>query len=178
MVAVTLQEPKASKNIITLRETIQFGRFRGCTGAELMKSGEGTSYLVWIFNNTDIQIEAPIVNTLAAQGLVKLDTERRNQKAGGAQLDTNKAITLAEWGGTGQMMVDAARAAARLEHCIKDSVPINPDRKITEPVTVRIERRFEPLDVTLEPEERERICHKFRQAIKRETSRMLRDIVG
>lgn len=168
MVAVTLKEPKPSNNIITLRETIQFGRFRGCTGAELMKSCDGTSYLVWIYNNTDIQIESSIVNTLAAHGLVDMQLKRRNQKAGGG-IDTSK-LQPSDWAGKAQIMVDAARASARLEHCIKDSVPIKPDRQVGGVIVVNTK--------VLEPDERERICHKFRQAIKRETSRMLRDIVS
>lgn len=176
MVAVTLQEPKASKNIIALRETIQFGRFRGCTGAELMKSGDGTKYLVWVFNNTDIQIESSIVNTLAAQGLVKLDAERRNQKAGGA-VEGGK-MTFAQWGGVGQIMLEAARASARFEHCIKDGVPSNLNRLISHTIVpVRIERRMQPLNCQLEPEERDRICKEFRQIVERQTRQLMDDIV-
>ncbi|QEA10918.1 hypothetical protein [Vibrio phage vB_VpS_CA8] len=167
MVAVTLKEPKASNNIITLRETIQFGRFRGCTGAELMKSSDGTSYLVWIYNNTDIQIESSIVNTLAAHGLVKLDAVRKNQKAGGV-VEPEKR-TPVDWACKAQIMVDAARSAARLEHCVKDSVPIRTDREAGGVIVVNTK--------VLEPDERERICRKFRQVLKRETDRMMRDIV-
>ncbi|UFK26991.1 hypothetical protein [Vibrio phage vB_VpaS_AL-2] len=167
MVAVTLKEPKASNNIITLRETIQFGRFRGCTGAELMKSSDGTSYLVWIYNNTDIQIESSIVNTLAAHGLVDMQLKRRNQKAGGG-IDTTR-LQPSDWAGKAQIMVDAARSAARLEHCVKDSVPIRTDREAGGVIVVNAK--------VLEPDERERICRKFRQVLKRETDRMMRDIV-
>lgn len=167
MVAVTLKEPKPSNNIITLRETIQFGRFRGCTGAELMKSGDGTSYLVWIYNNTDIQIESSIVNTLAAHGLVDMQLKRRNQKAGGGIATTR--LQPSDWAGKAQIMVDAARSAARLEHCVKDSVPIRTDREAGGVIVVNT--------TVLEPDERERICRKFRQVLKRETDRMMRDIV-
>lgn len=174
MVAVTLKEVSDSPNVITLRETIQFGKFRGCTGAQLMKSGEGTSYLVWIFNNTDIQIESSIVNTLAAQGLVKLDAVRKNQKAGGI-VEPEKR-TLADWGGVGNMMVDAIRAEQRLKHCIKDSVPLDTDRSIVNPVKVRIERRIVPCR-KLEPHEREAVNTAFGRAIKRATDALMRDIV-
>lgn len=76
-------------NIIELREKLTFGRFKGKTGLELLKSGEGTNYLKWVYENTDIQMDMFVVNALVDAKLVKRNMERRNSKAGGGVLKTD-----------------------------------------------------------------------------------------
>ncbi len=71
-------------NIITLTEKLTFGKYIDCTGHELMQSRIGTRYLVWIWNNTDIPMDAHIAHALVSQGLVSRDVERRNSRQGGA----------------------------------------------------------------------------------------------
>ncbi len=71
-------------NIITLNEEITFGKHAGCTGRQLMQNAEGTHYLKWIWNNTDIPMDAHIAHALVSQGLVSRDVERRNSRQGGA----------------------------------------------------------------------------------------------
>ncbi len=71
-------------NIITLNEEITFGKHAGCTGRQLMQNGEGTDYLKWIWNNTDIPMDSHIAHALVSQGLVSRYVERRNSRQGGA----------------------------------------------------------------------------------------------
>ncbi|CAM0077003.1 hypothetical protein VPHK251G3_0090 [Vibrio phage K251 g3] len=70
-------------NIVQLREKLTFGKHAGLTGAELLKSAEGTGYLKWLYNNTDVQLDMHVVNMLAEAGLVDRKLERLNSRAGG-----------------------------------------------------------------------------------------------
>jgi hypothetical protein len=80
-------------NCIQLRTEINFGRFKGCTGAELLKSNEGTEYLVWVYEKTDIPLESSIYCTLVSLGLIEPGIERVNsdvhraRRSQGTQLD-------------------------------------------------------------------------------------------
>lgn len=109
-------------NIITLREKLTFGKHAGTTGAQLLKSEEGTNYLVWIYNNTDIQIDANIVNTLASLGLVNLKMQRLNSRnlsmrqvmrdahAHDKRLQVTEGGNMAEFPGLVQQMGRAVRS--------------------------------------------------------------------
>jgi len=76
-------------NIVELREKLTFGKFKGCTGGELLKSPLGTGYLAWLYNNTDIRMDQFVVEALIAAKLVDTNVERRNSKAGGAIIKTD-----------------------------------------------------------------------------------------
>lgn len=65
-------------NEILLEEVIEFGKMRGSTGSEALKSN--SSYICWIYNNTDIPIDSRIVVQLIAQGRIKADVTRVNSK--------------------------------------------------------------------------------------------------
>lgn len=70
-------------NIVELREKLTFGKYKDCTGAELLKSPHGTQYLAWLYKNTDVQMDSFVVDSLVAAKLVTRKFERRNSKAGG-----------------------------------------------------------------------------------------------
>lgn len=95
-------------NIITLREEITFGKHSGLTGQQLMKSAEGTDYLRWIWNNTDIPMDANMVVALEAHGFISRDVKRRNSRDGGAVSMRPFSECLND-----QMLQDAIRNAKR-----------------------------------------------------------------
>ncbi|ANO57533.1 hypothetical protein [Vibrio phage vB_VhaS-tm] len=70
-------------NIVELREKLTFGKHKGLTGQQLLKSGEGTAYLKWLYNNTDIQMDCFVVEALINAGLVDAKLQRRNSREGG-----------------------------------------------------------------------------------------------
>lgn len=77
-------------NVIMMRDVLTFGKFKGLTGAHLMKSAEGTSYLKWIYNNTDIKMEECIINTLIGHGHVVQKPQRHNSRG-----ETNNQVCIA-----------------------------------------------------------------------------------
>lgn len=76
-------------NIIELREKLAFGKYKGLTSAQLLKSAEGTRYLAYIYNQTDIQMDQFVAEALIAAKLVSRNIERRNSKAGGGVITSN-----------------------------------------------------------------------------------------
>ena len=71
------------ENIVQLREPLTFGKHKGLTGQQLLKSAEGTSYLKWLYNNTDIRMDCFVAEALINAGLVDAKLQRRNSKEGG-----------------------------------------------------------------------------------------------
>ncbi|QMV29679.1 hypothetical protein [Vibrio phage vB_VnaS-AQKL99] len=71
------------ENIVQLREPLTFGKHKGLTGQQLLKSAEGTSYLKWLYNNTDIRMDCFVAEALINAGLVDPKLHRRNSKKGG-----------------------------------------------------------------------------------------------
>lgn len=67
-------------NIVVLGKRLTFGKHKGLTAAELLKSKEGTRYLVWLYNNTDIQMDCHVVTSLSTAGLVDRKQVRNNSK--------------------------------------------------------------------------------------------------
>lgn len=156
-------------NIITLREPLTFGKHSGLTGQQLMKSEDGTKYLVWIWNNTDIQMDAHIVNALAAHGFIDLKVERRNSRDGGAVSITPFAEHLNQ-----QMLEDAINNAVRQGAMSSyERVLGNPINCRTNPVPyVQQVGRSERNEVTLIPPKpflsKGDIVSRFRQMLDKE----------
>lgn len=71
------------ENIVQLREPLTFGKHKGLTGQQLLKSAEGTSYLKWLYNNTDIRMDCFVAEALINAGLVDANLQRRNSREGG-----------------------------------------------------------------------------------------------
>lgn len=92
-------------NIIELHNELTFGKHKGDTGAELLKSAKGTDYLKWVFNNTDIQIDSGIVNTLSQHGIIDRNIVRLNS------LDRNKVVIEPSAGGN---LSDFSNSEAKL----------------------------------------------------------------
>lgn len=110
MVAVTLPKTiQESQNVITIREALTFGKYKGLTGAELLKSAEGKDYLHWVFTKTDIKMEAAIVDVLHVHGVVDKYSSRGNSLGGEVK------TPLKQWGCIGDAIKHEARVRNRQE---------------------------------------------------------------
>ncbi|QDP52346.1 MAG: hypothetical protein Unbinned4162contig1001_46 [Prokaryotic dsDNA virus sp.] len=69
-----------SNNFITLREPIEFGKYRGTgkTGADLLNCPQGISYLKYLYNHTDVAMEHSLVNSLGKEVDLVANDQRRN----------------------------------------------------------------------------------------------------
>jgi len=76
-------------NEVQLTEPLGFGRFENFTGAELLARQDGVEYLVWVYNRTDIPMDARIVNQLIQLGLVSISLQRANSKNCSVRFDSN-----------------------------------------------------------------------------------------
>lgn len=74
---------------VCLESVLGFGRFENFTGKELLDRDDGISYLVWVYNRTDIPMDARIVNHLQGLGLISRTMVRSNSKIDGPRHDSN-----------------------------------------------------------------------------------------
>ncbi|MFW0778543.1 MAG: hypothetical protein ACN2B6_12580 [Rickettsiales bacterium] len=75
-----------SRNYIALREELKFGKHKGTLVSDLLDFPEGIGYLVWCYNNTDIQIEDCIKSELYKLGLINPRLERKNSREWGGAI--------------------------------------------------------------------------------------------
>lgn len=76
-------------NEVQMMEPLGFGRFATFTGAQMLEREDCISYLVWIYNRTDIPMDGRIVSELVKRGLVSLSLQRKNSKDCSARFDRN-----------------------------------------------------------------------------------------
>lgn len=95
-------------NIVMLNEPLCFGKYKDCTGAQLMKSVKGTKYLKWLWENTDVQIQDVIVHALACHKIIDLKLRRMNSRFGGGD-----ACRLKDRPDFGEIIKEAAKVASR-----------------------------------------------------------------
>ncbi|MBG89584.1 MAG: hypothetical protein CMO80_22175 [Verrucomicrobiales bacterium] len=78
-------------NIVQMDEPLTFGKRQGWTGKQLLKDPSGCNYLAWVYNNTDIQIDARIVGVLKLMGLIEFKRIRLNSLIDGKRTILNES---------------------------------------------------------------------------------------
>jgi len=78
-------------NIVQMDEMLTFGKRQGWTGKQLLDDPSGRDYLVWVYNNTDIQIDARIVGVLKLMGLIEFKRIRLNSLIDGKRTILNES---------------------------------------------------------------------------------------
>lgn len=80
------------KNIVLMNEKLKFGKFKGITGAELLKSAEGSSYLGWVWKNTDIRIDVTVISCLISGGFI--DNFKANEHVRTNSLENSPVVII------------------------------------------------------------------------------------
>lgn len=164
-------------NIIELREKLTFGKHRGRTGQELLKSKEGADYLVWVYKNTDIQIDAFIVDMLVNAGLVKRKFTRRNSKAGGGSDGEDTTMKVLPGGNLAEIMKGVPTINGLIGKEVKVSVhPTFASQFKTIDEVLRGRKECEKLRQMLLEDDYPSVEEQFRRRVQLEIKQLNKDI--